>query len=179
VDPQQKEARHLIMCGALEGLAPIPEALKRIEHKRVPGQMNLFSSTEGVEDWHPDEKSKAQHEILGVSLVLSPLEQHAHQIQSTGAVSTLEAHNLIGQKVCVAGMRQVFRRFRNRSNQIMGNFTLEDFDGSLSILIPPALYRQHFSDLRQEGPFLIEGVMEGDQEKGQTRLIAEHIILLG
>jgi DNA polymerase III subunit alpha len=179
VDPQQKEARHLIMCGALEGLAPIPEALKRIEHKRVPGQMNLFSSPSNVEDWRLDEKSKAQHEILGVSLVISPLEQHAQQIQSAGAVSTLEAQNLIGQKVYVAGMRQVLRRFRNRSNQIMGNLTLEDFEGSLSILIPPALYRRHTSELRHEGPFLIEGIIEGDQDKGQSRLIAERIILLG
>lgn len=179
VDPHQKEARHLIMCGALESLVPIPEALKRIEHKRVPGQMNLFSSTQSVEDWSPAEKSKAQHEILGVSLVLSPIEQHAHQIQSAGAVSTLEAQNMIGQKIYVAGMRQVFRRFRNRSNQIMGNLTLEDFESSLSILISPALYRHHTAELRQDGPFLIEGIMEGDQEKGQARLIAERIILLG
>jgi DNA polymerase III alpha subunit len=179
VDPQQREARHLIMCGALEGLASIPAALKQIEHKRVPGQMNLFSSPESVEDWCPAEKSKAQHEILGVSLVLSPLEQHAQQIQLAGAVSTLEAQNLIGQVVCVAGMRQVLRRFRNRSSQIMGNLTLEDFDGSLSILIPPELYRRHSLDLRQDGPFLFEGIMEGDQDKGQTRLIAERVILLG
>jgi DNA polymerase III subunit alpha len=179
VDPQQKEARHLIMCGALKGLALIPEALKRIEHKRIPGQMNLFSSTVSVEDWRPAEISKAQHEILGVSLVLSPIEQHADQIQSAGAVSTLKAQKMIGQQIVVAGMRQVFRRFRNRSNQIMGNLTLEDFDGSLSILISPALYRRHFSILREEGPFLIEGTMEGDQEKGQTWLIAERIILLG
>jgi DNA polymerase III subunit alpha len=178
VDPQQKEARHLIMCGGLEGLAAIPEALKRIEHTRVPGQMNLFTSSTDMEDWDDAQKSKAQHEILGISLALSPLEQYAHHIQSAGAVSTLEARNLIGQKVCVAGMRQVFRRFRNRSNQMMGNLTLEDFDGSLLILIPPALYRRQYSELRQEGPFLIEGVMEGDQDKGQTRLIADRIILL-
>lgn len=178
VDPLQKEARHLIMCGALEGLAPIPEALKRIEHKRVAGQMNLFSTTESVEDWRPAEISKAQHEILGVSLVLSPIEQHAHQIQATGAVSTLEAQNLIGQKIIVAGMRQVFRRYHNRANQMMGRLTLEDFDGSLSIFISPALYRRYFTELREEGPFLIEGIMEGDSEIEQARLIAESIILL-
>ncbi|MBW6466218.1 MAG: DNA polymerase III subunit alpha [Brevefilum sp.] len=178
VDPQQKEARHLIMCGGLEGLGLIPEALKRIEHKRVPGQMNLFTSTAAMEDWDDAQKSKAQHEILGISLALSPLEQHAHHIQSAGVVSTVEAQNLIGEKVCVAGMRQVFRRFRNRSNQMMGNLTLEDFEGSLLVLIPPALYRRQYSELRQEGPFLIDGVMEGDQDKGQTRLVAERIILL-
>jgi DNA polymerase III alpha subunit len=86
---------------------------------------------------------------------------------------------MIGQKISVAGMRQVLRRFPNRSNQNMGILTLEDFDGSLSILIPPTLYRRHVSELRQEGPFLIEGVVEGDRDKDQTRLIAERIILLG
>jgi len=178
VDPHRKEARHLIMCGAFEDLTSIPDALKHLDHRRIPGQMNLFSTLTASEDWDIEQKSKAQLEILGVSLVMSPLEQFADQIQSAGAVSTLEAENLVGQKIRVAGMRQAYRRFRNRANEMMAHLTLEDFEGSISILIPPGLYRQHHSCFQQHGPFLIEGIVEDDVKRDRINLIAVDIQLL-
>jgi DNA polymerase III subunit alpha len=98
VDPHQKEARHLMMCGAFDDLSSIPDALKHLDHQRLPGQMNLFGNSTASEDWDIEQKTQAQLEILGVSLVMSPLEQFSDQIQSAGAVSTLEAENLVGQK---------------------------------------------------------------------------------
>lgn len=178
VDPQKKEMRHLILCGAFEGLTTIPQGLDQIEHQRIPGQLDLFSSPAAEEDWGIEEKSKAQYDILGVSLEMSPLEQNADQIQSAGALSTLEAENLIGHKICVAGMRQTFRRFRNRSNEMMAHLTLEDLEGSLTIFIPPALYRRSYSAFQEIGPFLVKGVIEKDEQRGQVRMIAEKIVLL-
>lgn len=177
-DPQNKEARHLVMCGAFDGLVTIPQALHRIEHKRLPGQMNLFAGSQIEDDWDGEQKSTAQIEILGVSLKMSPLEQHADTIQSAGAVSTMEAANLIGQNITVAGMRQAFRRFRNRSNEMMGLLTLEDFEGSLAVLIPPLLYRQHHTALQEYGPLMIEGIIEEAQQRERVRLVAERIRLL-
>jgi DNA-directed DNA polymerase III PolC len=178
VDPHQKEARHLIMCGAFEDLAVIPEALNRLEQKRVAGQMDLFTSTQSVDDWEAEQKIRAQVEILGLSLEMSPLEQFADQIQSAGAVSTLEATNLAGQKISVAGMRQVLRRFKNRSNEPLANLTLEDFEGALSVLIPPVLYRRHSQALREYDTFLVTGIVEEDPQRGGVRLVAESIQVL-
>jgi len=73
----------------------IPQGLDRIKHKHPPGQLQLFSSTKSTQDWGPTQKFKAQLKILGVSLELSPLEQFADQIQTSGAVSTLEAQEMI------------------------------------------------------------------------------------
>lgn len=184
VDPQQKEVRHLIMCGAFEGLISIPLALEHINLKRLPGQMNLFSDTVSTEpsissDWDTEQISNAQHEILGVSLMMSPLERFSGQIQSAGAVSTLEAADLIGQRVQVAGMRQAFRRVRNRSNEIMGHLTLEDTEGSITIRIPPSVYRHHHKDFHHEGPFLVEGIMEEDLQRNQVFMVASNIQVLG
>jgi DNA-directed DNA polymerase III PolC len=178
VDPQKKEARHLVLCGALEGLATIPEGLQRLEHKGPHGQLNLFAVSTGEPDWDSAQKSQAQHEILGISLETSPLEQYADQIQAAGAVSTLEAENLVGENIRVAGMRQAFRRFRNRSNQMMANLTLEDFEGSLTVLIPPAVYQQAYGSFSEPGPFLVEGILEEDQQRGRCRLVAERIELI-
>ncbi len=178
VNPQKKEARHLVLCGALEGLITIPAGLQRLEHKQPPGQLNLFAGSTDDSDWDSTQKSTAQHEILGISLEISPLEQYADQIQAAGAVSTLEAENLAGEKIRVAGMRQAFRRFRNRSDQMMANLTLEDFEGSLTVLIPPTLYRQRYTIFSEYGPFMAEGILEEDQQRGRLRLVAERIELI-
>ena len=178
VDPQKKEAQHLIMCGALEGLINIPEGLKQAEFKKQPGQMGLFPATENAEDWSLEQRIHAQHEILGVSMSVTPLELFADEIQSEGAVSTLKAQNLSGEKVMVAGMRQTWRRFRTHSNEFMCYLNLEDLEGALQVVIPPKLYRQHSLSLRESGPFLIEGVMETDPNNLRVRMVAHRIKLL-
>ena len=178
VEPQKKEAQHLIICGAFDGLISIPDGLRHVEHKRQPGQMGLFATENGTEDWTVEQKLNAQMEILGVSLSMTPLELHADEIQSEGAVSTLEAQTLVGEIVKVAGMRQTWRRFRTRADESMGYLTIEDLEGSLQVIVPPKLYHRQFPVLREPGPFLIEGVMETDPKSGQVRMVAHHLNLL-
>jgi DNA polymerase III subunit alpha len=179
VNPQQKEAQHLVMVGALDGLTSIPQGLERIEIKRPPGQMELFRDSGPAEEWNEEQKLDAQREILGVSLGMTPLEQIADEVQSAGALTTLEVENHIGEKVTVAGMRQTWRRVRSRSaNQMMCYFNLEDMEGSLQVLIPPKLYRTAYNAIRESGPFLVEGVIEKIPERQSVRMVAEKIDLV-
>lgn len=179
VEPQRKEAQHLLMVGALDGLVSIPEGLARLEHRRPPGQMQLFGAVETVEDWDEAQRTQAQRDLLGVSLGMSPLEQIADEIQSSGAISTLEAESHVGEKVTLAGMRQTWRRMRSRAtNQMMCYLNLEDLEGSLQVLIPPALYRSSYTTLHEIGPFLITGQIEDDPERHQLRMIAEKVQLV-
>jgi len=177
-NPQKKEAENLIKCGALEGLTYIPEGLRRISHQSVPGQMTLFTSSNQLDNWTLDQRIAAQQEILGVNLTISPFERYSDQIQASGALSTLEAQNRIGEKILVAGMRQTMRRFRTRSGQMMAYLNLEDFDGSLQVVIPPKLYSKRYQVLLTTGPFLVEGVMEKDSERGNVRISASDITSL-
>ncbi len=179
VDPQRKEAQHLAMVGALEGLATIPQALARIEQKRPPGQLGLFGASDAGQDWPLERQLEAQQQILGISLGISPLEQIADEIQQAGALTTLEAESHAGEKVIIAGMRQTWRRVRTRTgNQMMGYLTLEDLEGSLQVLVPPRLYRTVYQQVREAGPFLVEGVIEKDPERQTVRLVAEQITLV-
>ena len=107
------------------------------------------------------------------------LEQIADEIQSCGAITTLEAEDHSGEKVTLAGMRQTLRRTHSRSsNQMMAYLTLEDLEGSLQVLVPPRLYLAAYEDLREAGPFLIEGLIENDPERHQIRMIAEKVRLI-
>jgi DNA-directed DNA polymerase III PolC len=176
--PHRKEAQNLIMCGALEGLITIPDGLASLSHRAPAGQMKLFSEINQSKDWGTDKKYKAQLEILGISLELTPLEQFASQIQSYGAISTLDVENHIGENVYVAGLRQSYRRFRSKSQQMMAFLTLEDMTGTIQILIPPHIYRQIHLVLQEIGPFIIKGRVEKDDERHTIRMTAEKIVLL-
>jgi DNA-directed DNA polymerase III PolC len=176
VDPQKKEAQNLIKCGALEGLTTIPQGLRRIEHQRPPGQMTLFSSDALEDDWGTDLKLIAQEEILGVSLSLTPFERHAEEIKSTGALTTSQTQDHIGERIKVAGMRQAFRRIRSRSDQMFAFLTLEDLDGALQVLISAEVYRKFDTHLREADCLIVEGILEEDQARNRLFLRAEHII---
>lgn len=178
VDPQKKEAQHLLMCGALEGLISIPKGLARIEHKQPSGQMRLFNAVTQGDDWTDVQKFEAQRQILGVSLDSNPLELMADRIHSVGAITTLEAESRVGDNVTVAGMRQTWRRTRTRSSQMMAYLTLEDLEGSLQVLIPPRIYQRCYQDLQEAGPFLVRGIIELDTERQQIRLVANDVSLL-
>jgi DNA polymerase III alpha subunit len=179
VDPQRKETQHLAMVGALDGLTTIPQALARIEQKRPPGQLGLFGASDASQDWPLERQLDAQQQILGISLGASPLEQIADEIRQAGALTTLEAENHIGEKVVIAGMRQTWRRLRARtSNQMMCYLNLEDLEGSLQVLVPPRVYRTTYQQIREPGPFLIEGVIEKDTERQTVRMVAEKITLV-
>ena len=178
VNPQKKEVQNLIMCGAFDGLTTIPQGLRQIEKTRLPGQMQLFSDSNQLEDWNMQQQLKAQQELLGVSLSMTPLEQFTGKIQSAGAVTILEAQSLIGEKVLVAGMRQTLRRFRTRTNQMMCYLMLEDLEGSLRVMISPQVYKKHYNALSESDLFLIEGVMEQDTDHKRIRMIAEKVTSL-
>ncbi len=178
VNPQKKEAQNLIMCGALDGLTTIPSGLKRISFAQPPGQMQLFSDSHKMEPWNMKQRLKAQQDILGVRLSISPLEECSEEIQKAGAITTMEAKNKIGEMVWVAGMRQTLRRFRNKSNQLMGYLMLEDLEGSLRVMIPPQVYKKHYIALRTHDTFLIKGMMKRETNQDRISMIADDITIL-
>lgn len=179
VDPRPLEAENLIRVGALEGLGTIPSLLQRLKHSTGrPGQLPLFEPTapaDGEEDWSLSEKVAAQEELLGVSVDAHPLELHAGEIATAGAMTTAEAASRPGQTVRVAGVRQSWHRSRTARGEMMAFITLEDLDGTLDVIVFPALYRRARSELGTSGPLLVEGVVEMDESRGEPLLRAEKV----
>ncbi|TLN17421.1 hypothetical protein FDZ74_07445, partial [bacterium] len=177
VDPRRQEAEALARCGALEGLGNIPALLERITPGGWrAGQPSLFDmETQGGSDWSLEQKVAAQQEILGVSLAAHPLELLAARISAAHAVSTLEAAAQPGQRLTVAGLRQVSRRSRTAAGEWMMFLTLEDLDGLLDVVIFPDSYRRNRNALQTGGPWLISGTVEIDAERGEPMLRAERV----
>jgi DNA polymerase III alpha subunit len=186
-DPRAQEAESLAKVGALEGLGKIPAILHRIQsgsRKRTgtswqAGQMSLFSLDESNgEDWAIEKKVAAQQELLGISLEAHPLELAADRIAASGAMSTLEAAERIGQRVTVAGVRQTSHRSRTAKGEPMLFLTLEDLSGMLEVILFPQVYRQGREIVSSGKPFLITGMMEIDSGRGEPFLRAEKVVVL-
>jgi DNA polymerase III alpha subunit len=140
--------------------------------------MQLFPPKDIADSWHKKDIAEAQSEILGVSLSITPLEQIADQIDSLGAISTLEARNYLGEKVRIVGMRQTWRRIRTHSYQIICFFNIEDLEGSIQVVIPSQLYRKIRDIVVKPGPFLVEGIIKHDSERNKTQLQATKMSLI-
>lgn len=185
VDPRPVEAQNLTRAGALEGLGTIPSLLRRLERggwRR--GQPPLFDLGEGFgqttaagpsEDWNLAQKADAQTAILGVSLAAHPLELYAQQIAGSGAVSIVEAAGRVGQRARVAGVRQTWRRSRARHGDYIYFMALEDLEGMIDVMIPAGVYARCRNALRTSGPYIVEGMVEYNEERGEPALFAEKI----
>jgi DNA polymerase III subunit alpha len=168
-DPRPQEAENLVKAGALEGFGAIPDLLRQLERGGWRGgQLPLFAlEATGGEDWTIAEKAAAQEQLLGAGLVAHPLELVAAQIASSGALTTVEAAAKLNLRVRVAGMRQTWRRSRTTAGDYIYFMALEDLEGMLDVVILGDVYRRNRTALTGPGPYVLEGMVEFDQEKGE------------
>ncbi len=178
VDPRRAEAENLARAGALEGFGVIPALLRRISAGGwLGGQLSLFSwgEPQGEADWSLAEKAAAQEEILGVSVVAHPLELGGRRGEDGRTLTTVEAVGRIGKEVCVAGMRQTWRRSLNAQGEFVYYMMLEDLEGMIDVVIPAAVYRLSRAALETAGPYYVEGLVDIHPRQEEPVLIARKI----
>ncbi len=180
-DPRPQEAENLVRAGALEGFGTIPALLRQLERGGWRGgQLPLFAlETPGGEDWTLAEKAAAQEQLLGAGLVAHPLELQAAQIATSGALTTVEAAAKLNERVRVAGMRQTWRRSRTTAGDYIYFMALEDLEGMLDVVILGEVYRRNRTALSGPGPYVLEGMVEFDQEKGEPFIRLERAWAVG
>jgi DNA polymerase III subunit alpha len=181
-DPRPNEVENLVRVGGLSGLGSIPKLLDQLSGGSWRGgQLPLFNLKEdGVqdsleEDWSLAEKLDAQEKILGASVEAHPLELYARQLDDSGALSTLEAAARVGQKVRVAGMRQIWRRYNSPKGAPFYYMSLEDLEGMLDTIIYSDVYRRYRSQLSGHGPYIMEGWLERNNTTGEPTLRVDRV----
>jgi DNA polymerase-3 subunit alpha len=176
-DPRPIEAENLVKVGALDDLGTIPILLHQLEHggKHV-GQLSLFPVESGnQEDWSLAQKVAAQEELLGTGVIAHPLEQVEKQIAGAGALTTVEAAARLEQHVRVAGMRQIWRRSRTTRGDFIYFMSLEDLEGMLDVVISAEVYQRSRAALSTAGPYVVEGQVNLDNQRGEPFIRAEKI----
>lgn len=178
VDPRPAEAESLIQVGALAGFGPIPTLLRQLRTQTwQAGQMALFGAPPSTEpEWSLAEQVAAQELLLGASVAAHPLELVAEASALAGAVTTLNALTHVGQRVRVAGMRQSWVRSATTRGGFIYFMALEDLEGMLDVVLFDDAYRRSKAALKDSvGPFLVEGLLELDPQRGEPTLRAERI----
>ena len=176
-DPRPVEAENLVRAGALEGFGTIPALLQRLKGGGWRGgQLALFEPDGPAgEDWSLEQKVAAQEAVLGASLAAHPLELQAGRLAAAGAVSTVEAAARLGQRTRVAGMRQTWRRSHTARGDYIYFMALEDLEGMLEVVLSAEVYRRGRQALSSPGPYVIEGTVLFDEEKGEPFIRAERV----
>ena len=177
VNPRRSELDNLIRCGALEGFGTIPDLLEKVAQETWrKDQFALFDWQENkTADWSLSELSQAQEDILGVSVAVHPLEIVVDKIAAAGAIASVEAAGHPGESVVIAGMRLTSRRTRTSKGEMMLFLSIEDLEGMMEVVVFPDVYRQYRDELNDSGPYLIRGVVEWDEERGEPWLRAAKI----
>ncbi len=177
VDPRPVEVENLVKVGALQGFGTIPSLLHQLEHGGWQGgQMSLFSVVDGdQEDWSLEQKVAAQEELLGTGVIAHPLELVKDQISSANALNTVDAAARLEQHVRVAGMRQTWRRSITTRGDYIYFMSLEDLDGMLDVVISSEVYRRSKAALSTPGPYVVEGQVGLDSQRGEPFIRAERI----
>jgi DNA-directed DNA polymerase III PolC len=179
VDPRRVEAENLVRAGAFEGMGRLPALLGRLAQGGWQGgQLPLFSLVEDQaqgQELSLAEKVAYEEAALGVSLSVHPLELYAAQIAASGALTIVEAAGRPGQRLRVAGMRQFWRRSGAAGGEHIYFLSLEDLEGMLEVVISADVYRRSRPELSGSGPYVIEGLLELERNRGEPFLRAERI----
>ena len=140
------------------------------------GQLPLFQSLPEIKDeWSPAQKASAQEKILGTSVSVHPLELYADRIAREDCLTTLEAAARISQGVRIAGMRQTWRRFGASGGEYTYYMSLEDLEGMVDVVLNADLHRRSRAELSGAGPYIVEGIVELDIERGEPFIRAQRI----
>jgi DNA-directed DNA polymerase III PolC len=177
VNPRSVEVENLVKVGALDELGRIPDLLHQLEHGGWNrGQLSLFSlGGDSLDDWSLAQKVAAQEEILGTGVIAHPLQQVEKQIAEARALTTIEAASKLEQHVRVAGMRQIWRRSRTTRGEYIYFMSLEDLEGMLDVVITAEVYRRSKAALSTSGPYVVEGLVSLDSQRGEPIIRAEKI----
>jgi len=177
VDPRPVEVENLVRVGALDGFGTIPVLLDQLERGGWQGgQLSLFATGDsGDEDWSLEQKMVAQEELLGTGVIAHPLELVKEQIASAGALTTVEAAVRLEQHARVAGMRQIWRRSITTRGEYIYFMSLEDLEGMLDVVITSEVYRKSKAALSTPGPYVVEGQVSLDNQRGEPFIRAERI----
>jgi DNA-directed DNA polymerase III PolC len=177
VDPRKEEVENLVRVGALQDFGTIPVLLQQLAHGGWQGgQLSLFSLNENeIEDWDLAQKVSAQEDILGMGVDAHPLELVQQQIAAAGALTTVEAASRLEQHVRVAGMRQIWRRSSTTRGDYIYFMSLEDLEGMLDVVITADVYQRSRVALSTAGPYVVEGMVSLDNQRGEPLIRAERI----
>lgn len=160
----------------------------------IQGQVTLFSNQEAlpnqnlnffphISDFSIKEKLYMEKETIGLYLSGHPLDEYQDVIKddtnivSIDSIKNIPSHQkseIEKKKIVIAGTILSKMIKYTKQNKIMCFLTIEDFSGSLEVLIFPNVFQKNLEFLNEDECILIYGSMQWKEENDVT-FIADRI----
>ncbi len=156
---------------------------------KMKGQTSIFDSPEenGVSQypvlpvatpWKESEQLALEKEMLGFYVSGHPLNKHANEVKSFSSAN-LEAINEVkdGAHVRVCGIVTEFKSIFDRKNKPMAFVTIEDFHGSVELIVFSSVFEAARDALQVDAMVVVSGRV-GRREEEATKILCEEVIPL-
>ncbi|MCK5595183.1 DNA polymerase III subunit alpha, partial [bacterium] len=131
-----------------------------------------------VEEWTENKLLAYEKEVLGFYVSGHPLAKHEDTLKSfTTASNALVSGHQDGDEIYIGGIINILKRILTRKDKKrMCTFTLEDMQGTISVLVYPAVFKKFDNLIEVDKLLLIKGRL--DLREDQPKVIASNIIPL-
>lgn len=153
----------------------IVERVHQHKTKKDSGQVSLFAEEEefDVKDTFPDveELSKEElllfeKELLGFYLTEHPLARYVHQLEKRVTHRINELSNTIRSTVVVGGLITHVKKIVTRNgNNEMAFAKIDDFTGTIELVVFPSIYERTKSLWRTDNVILIKGKVSEKEDR--------------
>ncbi|HEX9652793.1 MAG TPA: DNA polymerase III subunit alpha, partial [bacterium] len=176
----QKEAEHLIRCGALWSLHPGEPVLLVKAQCYFKKAMNKAKTEFLTRDLNLPPYTTPQHVVaelvlLGFAVTDHPLALYKEVIPWNRMVTSSQVEANKNRRINFTGWFVMSHLQETKSGQYMKFLTLEDQLGQADVIFFPNVYAQYAEILHGLGPFTITGKVQS-RLKGEANIIAEKVI---
>lgn len=157
-------------------LASVDKALEygtKFQKEKKSGQMSLFDHCQGSisfdmkscyvkgDDLSSAELLKCEKEVLGIYITSHPLDEYKTELEK---IANCTVENLSDRKkseqVSIAGLITNCKKIITRSNQAMAFLTLEDFTGTVEVIVLPKVYETAMGLLKEDELVVVRGSID-------------------
>jgi DNA polymerase-3 subunit alpha len=188
----------LVAAGALDGLLPsrarlyaaVPAALEagaRHQDEQARGQTSLFGDDAAlpladprlpdVPEWDRNTRLRREKEILGFYLSEHPLDAYRDEIAAVATGDTAKLRALpTGFEVKLLGVVAALLRKMDKKGRSMGFLTVEDYAGTLEIVLFADLFEKAKSFLETDRVVLVRGRLDRREAEGDPKIVATDLV---
>ncbi len=173
------------------------ESAQNIAKKNIAGQLSLFKDFKdtigpsvgnhtlpSVKEFTPDILLSMEKEMLGLYITGHPLEQYRHIIERISSINTEKLSHgeengelYDGMMVIIAGMIVSKKIMLTKNSRRMAFIQMEDFYGSVEIIVFPNRFEEAAEVIEKEEPIVIKGRISLKEDE-MPKIVAENIVLL-
>jgi DNA polymerase-3 subunit alpha len=188
----------MISAGALDSVHPNRRAMMEVLESMISFGHNLQATSHTVdmfgagtedatrkapdlpeiEDWPVSAKLKSEKEMLGFYVSGHPLARYRRELKHFSGLSTSQIQNVSdGREVRMGGIVQSVKVMLDKRGNQMAFVTIEDFSGSVELIVFSDCYEKTKSFLKVDGIVLASGRVS-TREGQEAKLIASNLLPL-